>query len=52
MKKETQSTQQAQAKKPYVQPKLVEYGDVRRLTKAGLASGKEGPGVGNETRRL
>lgn len=38
-------------KKPYIKPKIVEYGGVRHLTKSGNATGKEGPGVGNAVRK-
>lgn len=47
-----QNQPKEQVKKPYTKPKMIKFGDVRHLTKAGLASGKEGSGVGNGVRRV
>jgi hypothetical protein len=33
----------AVVKKPYVAPVLIEYGDVAKLTGAGMGSGTDGP---------
>lgn len=47
----TQNQTQQKFKKNYTAPKLVNYGNVRILTQSGIATGTEGPGVGNRLRK-
>jgi hypothetical protein len=47
----TQQQNKLQPKKPYQQPKLTTFGDLRTLTQAGTALQNEGPGQGAQVKR-
>ncbi len=44
-REKSKATPEPRRKKPYLQPSLVEYGDVAKLTQSGFGSGDDGGAV-------